>query len=40
MILHYQKDGSIHMILNLKGKKIIKNFLTKEEFIFYLSYIQ
>lgn len=36
MKLHYNPDGTINMILNLKGTIIEKIFLTKEEYYGYL----
>lgn len=37
MKLHYNQDGSISMVLNLKGDLIIKNFYSYQEYLNYLT---
>ncbi|MDD7411474.1 hypothetical protein [Fusobacterium gastrosuis] len=39
MKLHYNKDGSIFMILNLKGEKIEKIFSSYNEYLEYIKSI-
>ncbi|CAL7891751.1 hypothetical protein [Fusobacterium necrophorum] len=39
MKLHYNRDGSIQMILDWKGKKIQKFFTTREEYLCFLEYL-